>query len=236
MTRDPGGPDDTDGRRVPALVVFDVFGTLSDLSGLARSFTDIGAPAHLAETWFASLLRDGFGLAAMGRTAPFIQLAASALRAELSGRVLRCAVEDAITEVLRGFERLDVHGDVSEAVSALSAMDVRLVTLSNGSVGVGERLLERAGVVDRFERLLSSEDAGVWKPASGAYAYAVRECGVEPADAMVVAVHPWDVAGADRAGLRTAWVNRTGAAYPDYFARPDVEVRSLTALAEVLGR
>jgi 2-haloacid dehalogenase len=51
---------------------------------------------------------------------------------------------------------------------------------------------------------------------------------------MLVAVHPWDTDGAGRAGLATAWVNRTGATYPSYFPAADLEVTSLTELAEVL--
>jgi 2-haloacid dehalogenase len=75
----------------------------------------------------------------------------------------------------------------------------------------------------------------VWKPAPGAYAYAAARCGVDVADLMLVAVHPWDVDGAARAGLRTAWLNRTGSAYPAHFRRPDVEVPSLAQLAGRLG-
>ena len=87
---------------------------------------------------------------------------------------------------------------------------------------------------ERFERLLTVEDAGVWKPAPGAYAHALAECGVEAADAMLVAVHPWDIDGASRAGLATAWINRTGGPYPSYFAVPDVEAASLVELADAL--
>ena len=52
---------------------------------------------------------------------------------------------------------------------------------------------------------------------------------------MLVAVHPWDIEGARRAGLRTAWVNRSGARYPDHFGRAELEVASLEALATALG-
>ena len=53
-----------DGPRVPAVLLFDVNETLSNMSPMASRFVDVGAPAHLAATWFASLLRDGFALTA----------------------------------------------------------------------------------------------------------------------------------------------------------------------------
>ncbi len=92
-----------------------------------------------------------------------------------------------------------------------------MVTLSSGSASVAEELFDRAGIRDRFEALLSVEQAGAWKPAAGAYAYALEQCRVDPMDAMLVAVHPWDIDGAAREGLATAWINRTGVPYPDYF-------------------
>ncbi len=48
-----------------------------------------------------------------------------------------------------------------------------------------------------------------------AYAYALGELGIEPAQAVLVAVHPWDIHGAHEAGLMTAWVDRSGVALPD---------------------
>jgi 2-haloacid dehalogenase len=87
---------------------------------------------------------------------------------------------------------------------------MRLVTLSNGSSSIAEQLLEEAGVREQFEALLTVEDAALWKPAKESYAYALERCGVDPADAMLVAAHPWDTHGASRAGLGSAWLNRTG--------------------------
>jgi 2-haloacid dehalogenase len=52
---------------------------------------------------------------------------------------------------------------------------------------------------------------------------------------MLVAVHPWDIDGATRAGLATARINRGGSHYPDYFKAPDLTVGSLTALAAALS-
>lgn len=135
---------------------------------------------------------------------------------------------------MAGFTALEVHPDVPDGVRALGDLGIRLVTLSNGAASVAEALLEGAGVRQHFEKLLSVEDAGIWKPARGAYAYAMEQCGIEPVDAMLVAVHPWDIDGAARAGLRTAYVNRSGTPYPDYFEQPELRPGSLTELAELL--
>lgn len=228
-------PVSPDGPRRPALLIFDVNETLSDMSPMGRRFEDVGAPVHLAKTWFAGLLRDGFALTAVGVNESFATIAAEALRVVLDGQPLGRSVEDAVQHVMDGFAGLPVHADVVEGIDSLRGLGIRLVTLSNGSSSVAEALFDRAGIRSHFEALLSVEGAGLWKPAADAYAHALERCDVDPMDAMLVAVHPWDIDGAARAGLATAWINRTGGRYPEYFRTPDLRVGSLTELAEELA-
>lgn len=224
------GPE---GSYVPRLMVFDVNETLSDMSSLAERFTAVGAAGHEAEAWFASLLRDGFALTVTGVNPSFADLGRQALRRRLSGQVED--VDAAVEHVMTGFATLPVHSDVVEGVEALHRLGITLVTLSNGSASVAQGLFERNGLTDYFERLLSVEDAPLWKPASAAYSFALDACGCEATEAMLVAVHPWDIHGAHEAGLATAWVNRSGVDYPSCFSAPDLEATSLVDLAAQLG-
>jgi len=220
--------------RTPRVLVLDVNETLSDLSGMAERFVAVGAPPGLAALWFAGVLRDGFALTAAGAHARFGDLARDNLSDLLRGEHLNVSHEDAVETLVAGFGELDLHPDVGDGLRALAALGVRLVTLTNGSAAVTERLLTRSGTRSLVEQVLSVEDAPRWKPAPESYAYALRTCGVEPDDAMLVAAHPWDVDGAGRAGMRTAWVNRTGRAYPSAFRSSEVTVDSLSELARRL--
>jgi 2-haloacid dehalogenase len=218
----------------PQLLVFDVNETLSDLGPVASRFADVGAPGLLAKAWFAALLRDGFALTAVGENPAFAELAQDAARTLLSGEPLDRDVDEAVTYVMDGFTALEVHPDVAQGIPELHDLGIRIVTLSNGSPSVAERLLDNAGLSDRFERLLSVEDAVAWKPVAAAYQHALDTCGVAPERAMLVASHPWDIDGAARAGLRTAWVDRVGTPYPRLFREPELRVGSLVELAERL--
>jgi 2-haloacid dehalogenase len=219
----------------PSVVVFDVNETLSDLTPMGQRFADVGVPEWTAKVWFASLLRDGFALTAAGATERFSTVGEGALRGILAGLTLTRDLDAAVEHIMSGFLELAVHLDVPDGVGALAVSGARLVTLTNGSTEVAEGLFARAGIRDHFERLLSVEDAGAWKPAAGAYEYAARTCSVDPADMLLVAVHPWDIDGAKRAGLRTAWVNRQGRPYPSYFLAPDHTVAVLSELAGMVG-
>lgn len=218
------------------VVVFDVNETLSDLKPMAQRFADLGLPPQLAQAWFASVLRDGFALAAAGGAAGFATIAEGVLRAMFaSGNPPDRDPDDAVQHVLKGFSSLAVHPDVPSGVQALADAGLRLVTLSNGATQVAETLLTSADVRAHFERLLTVEDAGRWKPAPESYAYAARECDVLPAEMLLVAVHPWDIHGAARAGLRTAWIDRSGIApYPAYLTRPDVRASGVDDLARTV--
>lgn len=220
--------------RAPEVVVFDVNETLSDMTPLRQRFEEAGVSGQLAMLWFASLLRDGFALAATGRQAPFSLIGGGALRTVLAGAGVVDELDDKVSHVLAGFSQLSLHPDVADGVRALRQQGFRLVTLSNGSVDVAERLLAGAGLLEDFERLLSVNDAPRWKPAPEAYGYAARVCAVAPDLMLLVAVHPWDIDGAVNAGLAAAWLNRTGLPYPEYFHPPHVTAESLPALAAQL--
>ena len=220
---------------MPSVIVYDVNETLSDLSPMGDRFSDVGAPAHLAPQWFASVLRDGFALTAAGGQEQFAVIARAVLRSLLHGLPLDRGLEDAVEHVMTGFGELPVHPDVPDGVRALAAAGHRQVTLSNGSAGVAEGLLGRAGLRDAFEALLSVEDAPAWKPARPAYEHAAARCGVDVSELLLVAVHPWDLDGAARAGLSTAWIDRGGAPYPSFFTPPTFTVRALPELVPALS-
>ncbi|CCQ17934.1 Haloacid dehalogenase, type II [Rhodococcus sp. AW25M09] len=238
MNVDATGPEQNQlggsAQRRPRLIVFDVNETLSDMTPMADRFVDVGASPDMSSLWFANLLRDGFALAAAGAASSFAEIGSGLLRVMLSGTDLDRSVDDAVEHIMSGFVGLEPHPDVAQGVEALTSLGIRVVTLSNGSTRVAESLLESAGVRKNFETLLSVDAAGAWKPAARAYRYTLDTCGVDPADAMLVAVHPWDIDGAHRAGLATAWINRNGAVYPPYFRAPDVEATSLVQLASRL--
>jgi 2-haloacid dehalogenase len=217
----------------PDIIVFDVNETLSDMGPLARAFSASGAPEQLAAQWFATVLRDGFAVTATGGNVPFAQVAEDNLSRLLTDHGVP-RPEEGTKRIMEALHGLGVHPDVPAGVGDLARV-AELITLSNGSSQAAETLLGAAGLLHHFSRLLSVEDATGWKPSRSAYDYAASNCGVEPSRMLLVAVHPWDIYGAGAAGLRTAWLNRSGSTYPGYFTKPDLEVHDLPALARHLA-
>lgn len=186
----------------PQVLIFDVNETLSDLSPLRARFEDVGAPAHLMPTWFAGVLRDGFALTAAGAYADFAAVARDGLRELLTGlEGWSGDAEAAVRHVLDGFGELEVHPDVPGGVRALRQAGFRLVTMTNGASALTERLLDRAGLRGSFDALLDVSGPRCSKHAPAAYRYAAEQAGASPGRCLMVAVHPWDIDGAQRAGM-----------------------------------
>jgi hypothetical protein len=86
------------------VVVFDVNETLSDMTPLAGWFEEVGAPAHLAATWFAALLRDGFALSVTGREQAFSRIGAGALRSVLAAAGVEGELDEKLQHVMAATE------------------------------------------------------------------------------------------------------------------------------------
>lgn len=214
------------------LVVFDVNGTLFSMSPVADRLAEVGLDGQM-DVWFARILRDGFAAAAAGGFAAFADLARHHLQVLLEAQGAESS-DESFEHVIGGFEQVVAHPDVEPGLRRLADAGVPVVTMTNGTVDITRRFLERAGL-DRFvEATYDVAMARQWKPASGAYRFVVDRHEVDPRDAVMVAVHPWDLQGAAAAGLATAWINRSGARYPEPFPAPDVRGRSLVEVVDAL--
>ncbi|MUN62161.1 haloacid dehalogenase type II [Kocuria sediminis] len=213
------------------VLVFDVNETLSDTGPLHGVFEELGLPGPLAQTWLSGVLREGFALAVHGESQPFAVLGEAVARSLFAVHAPDRQVEEAVRHVREGMQRLPVHPDVAPGIQALADAGFRIVALTNGSEATAEGLLERGGVRQHFEHVLSVDDAPCWKPAPEAYAWASGVWGLPLERALMIAANPWDLHGAARAGMRTAWMDRHGAPWPGYARAPDLRVSGVRELA-----
>ena len=121
--------------------------------------------------------------------------------------------------------RVDFHPEVPDALRELAALRP-LAALSNGNAD-----LERIGIAHLFRFRLGAREFGSAKPDAAIVLAACERLGAEPAHVLHVGDHPeQDALGARRAGLRSAWINRDGEAWPFADPKPDLEFPDLAAL------
>ncbi len=212
-------------------VLLDVNETLLDLSGLQPAFDYLGLPNALP-LWFARTLRDGFALAASGDCRPFADVARAAL-VSLDPQRLTPANADV---VLDAFTRLQPHPDVEPGLRMLADADIPAITLTVGSADTVAAIFDTHGLGDLVAGHLSAADFGRWKPAPAPYLAGCLALGLPPGDVTMVAAHAWDLHGAHRAGLRTAWIPRLEKQVPAIYSSPDIEGPDLPAVAaQIVG-
>ena len=213
-----------------ATIVFDVIGTLFSLERLRPEFVRLGAPERTLELWFAQSLRDFFAYSHAGGYVPMAEVMAAALP-----RALRMVGVDADAaereRVTAAMAELEPGEGAREACAVLADVGCRLVALTNGSAELAQGLLERSGLAAHFDSVRSCDEIRVSKPAREVYAMAEPR-GDEPV--WMVAAHAWDVAGAQRAGLRGAWVSAAEGMHLDAFPEPDVRAGDLAEAARAL--
>ena len=207
--------------------MFDVFGTLVDWrSTITQAFRESGLPAdpeELADEWRARLwpvlAEVNEGKRPWGN---FDDLHLATLDDLLAERGLELAPQ-ARRELIDAWHHLDPWPDVREGLEALRREHV-VAALSNGHVSLLIDLARHADL--RFDCLLSAEMARVYKPAAEVYITGVRVLGMQPDEVMMVAAHPFDLKGARRVGLQTAFIDRPLEHGPGSPARedPDADV------------
>lgn len=213
----------------PRVVAFDIVETTFSLETLRPLLSAQGVPGACLEAWFARTLRDAFALAATDTYAGFRDIASATL-AEVAREHGRDLDKVGLDAVLDGFGQLDPHSDAAEAFHVLRTSDIRIAALSNGAAETTQALLQRGGLADLVERVVSVAEIREWKPRRGLYLHAAEVLGVAAAELALVATHAWDVHGAKCAGLVTGFVAR-GQSFPDTMATPDVIGQSLVDVA-----
>jgi 2-haloacid dehalogenase len=110
-----------------------------------------------------------------------------------------------MSHVVNSFSELELQPDALEAFQILIKAGWQLIALTNGSENSTRKLLESANAIQHFSSILSCNAIQKTKPHPDVYDLVKRDI---QDDVWMVAAHAWDIAGAARAGLRTAFITQ----------------------------
>jgi 2-haloacid dehalogenase len=209
-------------------VLCDLNGTLLDPSG-------IGGPLGLSVEESVAAFDDAI-LASMADTLsgayrPLPELLRSALltRAQLTGDA--AGIEEAIQRA----RSMPAYPGAGEAVVGLREAGLEVGVLTNSATGAAERALEAAGLRQQMSIVVGSDQVEVFKPHPALYERGIAATGVEAAEVCMVAAHWWDVLGAARAGMRTAWIAHKEGNLTEAAGNPDVIAATLGEGAKAIA-
>ena len=219
-------------QRIKALV-FDAYGTLFDvhsvISACNQNFPDQGAA--LSQRWRAKQLEYTWLRSLMGRYEDFWQVTESALAFACKSLSLSCP-PGTRAQLMEAYLRLDPYTEVREALKALS--NYPLAILSNGSPRMLHAVVKGAGLEGVFSHVISVDEVKIYKPSPRVYQLASQKMSVSETSIGFVSSNSWDVIGAKAFGFWTCWVNRSAAPGDELGVTPDVTVKTLADLVDVL--
>ena len=215
-----------------SVYVFDAYGTLFDVhSAVARYRHEIGPKAdRLSELWRGKQLEYTWTRTLMGAYLDFGALT----EMSLDYAAQRCGgiSADLHQRLLEAYRTLDAYSDVAPTLETLRAHGFNTAILSNGTPAMLEAAMASAGITHLIDACLSVDEVMTYKTAPEAYHLVLARFGIRPGQVSFQSSNRWDIAGAQRYGFHTVWVNRTD--QPDEY--PDLPagriVTSLSAIAD----
>lgn len=217
-------------------LAFDVYGTLVDPLGIETELRRLfpGEAAEVSRSWRQKQLEYAFRLTAMERYEDFERVTREALEYALAaaGRELGAPEKDLL---MSRYDDLEPFPDAVPGLERLREAGHALAVFSNGSPRMLRSLMQATGLGEHFREVISVDEVGAYKPSPKVYRHAARRLGRPIGEVRLVSSNPFDVVGAEAAGMRAAWIDRSGGLFDTLGPPPDVVAGSLTELADALG-
>ncbi|HEX8932010.1 MAG TPA: haloacid dehalogenase type II [Patescibacteria group bacterium] len=210
-------------------IFFDMNETLLNLSLLKEQFNKHFDDKYVLKYWFAKLLHSSCIMGIMDEYKNFGELASVALE-NLFFECNKPLDNNIKKEILGEFRKLPAYEDVRPALAMLREKKIRVVAVSNSSLEMIKEQLTNAGILDLFDSYYSVDDVEKYKPFKNIYHAAAKHEGLETEEIVMVATHDWDLFGAKKAGLTTAYIKRKNEIYNPYYLQADYNSSDLQDL------
>lgn len=184
-----------------------MYGTLLDLQALQEAVRPYTPMAEaVCEEWRKRQLQLANQSSATGRYVDFDRVTLTALH-EIAPR-FHLRLESADQKRLSdAWAQLPAFDDVVPALDELRKRRVPVMVLTNAVASTARNALAYAGILDRFDDVISSDAVRSYKPNPTAYAQLLRH-GIAAHDVLFFSSNDWDAMGARQAGFHSVWVNR----------------------------
>jgi 2-haloacid dehalogenase len=222
----------------PEALAFDMYGTLVDPVRIWKKleqYLAVSADAvRVAEVWRQKQLEYTFRLTAMEIYEDFESVTRKALDYALAAAKQSLAPEqkDALMAQYNDLERFS---DVEPGLQRLQQAGHPMIVFSNGSPGMLTAIMQAANLNPYFSGFVSVDEVRVFKPSPQVYQLAANRLGRPIGEVRLISSNPFDVVGANAAGMRAAWIDRSGGLFDTLGPRPDLVVSSLIGLADALA-
>jgi 2-haloacid dehalogenase len=214
--------------------VFDAYGTLFDVSSVARGAHDTLGDTWeaLSDLWRMKQLQYTWLRGLAGNHADFWQVTRDAL--DFSMSTLGITDNDLRDRLMNQYLSISAYPEVADTLRRLKTSGVKLAILSNGTPKMLASAVENSRLGGLFDAVLSVEEVGVFKPHPSVYQLASDRMGVAPEHICFISSNGWDAYSAKALGFHVLWCNRFAQAPERIPETPDGEIHNLSKLPDWL--
>ena len=203
----------------PSTIFFDVNETMLDMSPLKKKINKLLDSSNGFSIWFGMLLQYSLVDNCTNIYHDFIAIANATL--DMAAKALNKSISDKEKkEALSTIKELSAYPDVAIGLKILKQNGFRLATLTNSPLITLTAQLKNSNLTEYFEATFSVDTIKKYKPSLETYKWAAKQLSINVGDAMLVAAHGWDIAGALQAGMQAAFVEREGQSLYPLSAKP----------------
>lgn len=193
---------------VSEALAFDMYGTLVDPIRIWKQLEHFfsGDAQQIAEIWRQKQLEFTFRLTAMERYEDFEQVTRKALDYAFvaTGHSLETQQKNSLMAQYNDLERF---ADVETGLQILKDAGYTMVVFSNGSPAMLTAIMNAANLHPYFKGFVSVDEVKVFKPSPIVYRHVANSLGRLIGEVRLISSNPFDVIGAEAAGMQAAWVN-----------------------------
>lgn len=218
----------------PEVILFDVYGTLLDLSDVERKVNALFDSKRAYIKWYDLFMQYCFVDNCTSQFNDFLSIGRATMQmtANAFGKTIK---SDDINSVLELLKHLHLKEEVWEGLSLLYDRGFRIAALTNSPRELVLERMELTGLISYFETILSAEKVKKYKPCIEVYNWAVKELKLTPNEILLVSAHPWDVAGASNARMQSAFFRQDKQMLYPLAPQPTFIFDNLSDLAEQLS-
>jgi 2-haloacid dehalogenase len=210
-------------------VFFDLNGTLLDPAAMGAPL-DGERYGGVAEAILGDAVLLAMAETLCGSYRDFSEL----LRAAARRRLELIGEGDRLGAVVSAAKEMEPFPDAAPAIYTLHSAGIGTGVLTNSSSETARTLIRDAALPE-LDPVVGTDEVRAFKPDRRVYRRAVEAAGLDSAEVALISAHSWDALGAQRAGLRAAWVARGEKVPLRVGGVPDYEAPDLATAAAQLA-
>ncbi len=191
----------------PKLILLDVYETILDMSEIEKRVNQLTGSKRGYTIWFELFMQYSFVDNCTAQFHDFSSIAKATLKmtCQMLGQK---ANEDDIQSILEQMKHLPIKNGVQKGLSNLRDQNYQIAALTNSSENLVRSRMEKSGLISFFESVFSAEQVHKYKPAMEVYRWCAESLKVPLREILMVSAHGWDIAGAENAGMQTAYLRQ----------------------------